>query len=40
MNKMQKNKPLVEHMVLRCSILIESGHAACASDINETSAFE
>ena len=40
MSKILEDKPLVEHMVLRCSILIESGHAACASDINETSAFE
>jgi hypothetical protein len=39
MSKMLEHKPLVEHMVLRCSVLIESGPAACALDVNETSAF-
>jgi hypothetical protein len=40
MSKVLEDKPLVEHMVLRCSVLIESGHAACVLDVNEASAFE
>jgi hypothetical protein len=40
MSTMLEDKPLVEHMVLRCSVLTESGHATCVLDVNGASAFE
>jgi hypothetical protein len=40
MSKMLEDKPLVEHMVLRCAMLIEFGHFACALHVNEPSVFE